>query len=54
MLKTDGLHSLTYGILDAGVGVATGVIAYPVTDIIDNLKPIWSSTAYEKVERDLA
>jgi indolepyruvate ferredoxin oxidoreductase, alpha subunit len=54
MLKTDGLHSLTYGILDAGVGVATGIIGYPVTEIIENLKPIWISTANEKVALDLA
>jgi len=54
MLKTDGLNSLTYGIYDAGVGVATGVIGYPVTEIIENLKPIWISTANEKVALDLA
>jgi indolepyruvate ferredoxin oxidoreductase alpha subunit len=54
MFKTDGLNALTYGIFDAGVGVATGVVGYPVTKIIDNLKPIWISTANEKVGLDLA
>jgi len=54
MFKTDGLHALTWGIFDAGVGVATGVLGYPVTKIIDNLKPIWISTANEKVGLDLA
>lgn len=50
----DGLDALTYGIIDAGVGVATGVVGYPITKIIDNLKPIWISAANEKVGFDLA
>jgi len=54
MFKTDGLNALTWGIFDAGVGVATGVLGYPVTKFIDNLKPIWISTANEKVGLDLA
>jgi indolepyruvate ferredoxin oxidoreductase alpha subunit len=54
MFKTDGLNALTYGIFDAGAGVATGVVGYPVTRIIDNLKPIWIPTANEKVGFDLA
>ncbi len=54
MFKTDGLNALTYGIFDAGVGIATGVVGYPVTKIIENLKPIWISTANEKVGLDLA
>jgi indolepyruvate ferredoxin oxidoreductase alpha subunit len=54
MIKIDGLGALAYGIMDAGVGVATGVIGYPVTRIVDNLKPIWIAAANEKVGLDLA
>jgi indolepyruvate ferredoxin oxidoreductase, alpha subunit len=54
MMKIDGLDALTYGIIDAGVGVATGVVGYPVTRIIENLKPIWISAANEKVALDSA
>ncbi|MGZ5501965.1 MAG: thiamine pyrophosphate-dependent enzyme [Halobacteriota archaeon] len=54
MVKIDGVNALTYGILDAGARVATGVIGYPISEIIDNLKPIWISTANEKVALDLA
>ncbi|MGB9211531.1 MAG: indolepyruvate ferredoxin oxidoreductase, partial [Halobacteriota archaeon] len=54
MFKTDGLNALTYGIFDAGAGVATGVIGFPVTKIIENLRPIWIPAANEKVGIDLA
>ncbi|MGZ4891833.1 MAG: thiamine pyrophosphate-dependent enzyme [Halobacteriota archaeon] len=54
MFKTDGLNALTYGIFDAGVGVATGVVGFPVTKIIENLRPIWIPVANEKVGIDLA
>ena len=54
MFKTDGLNALTYGIFDAGVGVATGVVGFPVTKIIENLRPIWIPAANEKVGIDLA
>ncbi|HYB59019.1 MAG TPA: thiamine pyrophosphate-dependent enzyme [Candidatus Acidoferrales bacterium] len=54
MIKLDGLGALTYGIIDAGVGVATGIVGYPVTRIVDNLKPIWISAANEKVGLDVA
>jgi indolepyruvate ferredoxin oxidoreductase alpha subunit len=54
MFKVDGLDALRYGIIDADVRVATGIVGYPVTKIIDNLKPIWISTANEKVGLDLA
>jgi indolepyruvate ferredoxin oxidoreductase, alpha subunit len=54
MFKTDGLNALTYGIFDAGAGLATGIVGYPVTKIIENLNPIWISAANEKVGLDLA
>jgi indolepyruvate ferredoxin oxidoreductase alpha subunit len=54
MMKIDGLGALTYGIIDAGVGVATGVVGYPVTRLVASLKPIWISAANEKVGLDLA
>ncbi len=54
MFETDGLTALIYGLFDAGVGVATGVVGYPVTDIISKLKPIWKHAINEKVGLDIA
>ena len=53
MFKTDGLNALRYGILDAGAGVASGIVGYPVTEIIESLRPIWIPAVNEKVALDV-
>ncbi|MGZ4908272.1 MAG: thiamine pyrophosphate-dependent enzyme [Halobacteriota archaeon] len=54
MFETDGLTATIYGFLDAGVGVATGVVGFPVTGVINKLKPIWKPALNEKVGLDIA
>ncbi|MDD1720502.1 MAG: thiamine pyrophosphate-dependent enzyme [Euryarchaeota archaeon] len=54
MFETDGLTAIVYGLLDAGVGVATGVVGFPVTDMINRLRPIWRAAINEKVGLDIA
>ncbi|MGZ4904612.1 MAG: indolepyruvate ferredoxin oxidoreductase subunit alpha, partial [Halobacteriota archaeon] len=54
MFETDGLTAIIYGFLDAGVGVATGVVGFPVTGVINKLKPIWKPALNEKVGLDIA
>jgi indolepyruvate ferredoxin oxidoreductase alpha subunit len=54
MFETNGLTAILYGILDAGAGVATGIVGFPVTSLINKLRPIWRTTANEKIGLDLA
>ncbi len=54
MSDTTGLTAIIYGLLDAGVGVATGIVGFPVTDVIDKLRPIWRHALNEKVGLDIA
>jgi len=54
MYETNGLTAILYGILDAGAGVATGIVGFPVTSLINKLRPIWRASANEKIGLDLA
>lgn len=54
MFETDGLTATVYALLDSSVGVATGVVGFPVTGLIDQLKPIWRAAINEKVGLDVA
>ncbi|MGZ4912279.1 MAG: thiamine pyrophosphate-dependent enzyme [Halobacteriota archaeon] len=54
MFETNGLTSMVYGLLDSNVGVATGVVGFPVTGLIDKLRPIWRAAINEKVGLDVA
>ncbi|HXY87969.1 MAG TPA: thiamine pyrophosphate-dependent enzyme [Candidatus Acidoferrales bacterium] len=50
----NGCEAIAYGTLDAGVNLATGVIGFPVTQLIRRLKLIWRDTANEKIAVEIA
>ena len=50
----NGCEAIVYGTLDAGVNLATGVVGFPVTQLIRRLKLIWRDTANEKIAIEIA
>ena len=54
MSSVNGCEAVVCGILDAGASLATGVIGFPITQLIQKLKPIWRDAANEKVAVEIA
>ncbi len=50
----NGCEAIVCGILDAGANLATGVIGFPITQLIQKLKPIWRDATNEKVAVEIA
>lgn len=54
VFSLNGCEAVVYGILDARANLATGVIGFPVTQLIRGLKLIWRDAANEKIAVEIA